>query len=109
MRKGNIFLAAPNRSREEFFEPLIASGKVRIERIISHSNSSPEGFWYDQEESEWVMVVSGSAAIRIEGEEQILILRAGDWIDIPPRLRHRVEWTDPVQKTVWLAVFYDRK
>ena len=30
----------------------------------------------------------------------------GDWVNIPARVRHRVEWTDPKQKTVWLAVFY---
>ncbi|MDA8308062.1 MAG: cupin domain-containing protein [Deltaproteobacteria bacterium] len=106
MRKGNIYTAVPQSSPEEIFETLIDSGKVRIERIISDSNRSPEGFWYDQEESEWVMVLCGTAGLRFEGDQEILVLRPGDWVDIPAHLRHRVEWTDPGRKTVWLAVFY---
>ncbi|MDR3555393.1 MAG: cupin domain-containing protein [Syntrophobacteraceae bacterium] len=106
MRKGNIYTAVPQSLPEEIFETLIDSGAVRIERIISDSNCSPEGFWYDQEESEWVMVLEGSAGLRFEGDEQILVLRPGDWVDIPAHLKHRVEWTEPGRKTVWLAVFY---
>ena len=108
MRKGNIYSSVPERSPEEIFETLIDSGKIRIERIISDSNRSPEGFWYDQGESEWVMVLSGSAGLRFEGKDEVLVLKPGDWVDIPAHLRHRVEWTDPERKTVWLAVFYDK-
>ena len=107
VRKGNIYTPVAHRLPEEFFETLLDSGKVRIERIISHSNRSPDGFWYDQEKSEWVIVLSGSAGLKFEGDEKILVLRPGDWVDIPAHLRHRVEWTDPEQKTVWLAVFYE--
>ncbi len=106
MKKGNIYTAVPELLPEEFFETLTASGKVRVERIISDGSRSPDGFWYDQEESEWVMVLAGSAGLRFEGDEQIVILKPGDWVDIPAHSRHRVEWTDPEQKTVWLGVFY---
>ncbi|MDR3567117.1 MAG: cupin domain-containing protein [Syntrophobacteraceae bacterium] len=106
IKKGNIYAATANHSPEEIFETLIDSGKVRIERILSYSSRSPDGFWYDQEEAEWVLVISGSAGLKFEGEEDILVLRPGDWVEIGAHVRHRVEWTDPGEKTVWLAVFY---
>ena len=40
------------------------------------------------------------------GREQVVEMRPGDHIHLPPRQRHRVEWTDPAQDTVWLAVHY---
>ncbi len=106
MRKGNIYSVVPDRAPEEIFETLVDSGDVRIERIISDAHASPEGFWYDQDENEWIMVVQGRAGLRFEGEDQIVLLGPGDWVDIPAHARHRVEWTDTKQKTVWLAVFY---
>lgn len=78
---------------------------VRIERIVSLGQASPPGFWYDQEEGEWVMVVEGAARLEVEGRGEI-VLGAGDWIDLPAHTRHRVAWTQPDAVTVWLAVFY---
>ncbi len=106
MRKGNIYSAIPERFPEEILETLVNSGRVRIERIISNSHFSPEEFWYDQAESEFVLLIEGSAALRFGGEDEIVLLKPGDWVNIPAHVRHRVEWTDPKQKTVWLAVFY---
>ncbi len=106
MRKGNIYSDVPDRAPEEIIEILADSGKVRIERIISDAHSSPEGSWYDQDENEWVLLLEGSAGLRFDGSGELLILKPGDWVDIAAHLRHRVEWTDPKQKTVWLAVFY---
>ena len=88
----------PDRLPEEIFETLASSGRVRIERIISDSHASPEGFWYDQDENEWVLLLKGSAALRFEGEERSCVLKPGDWVDIPAHVRHRVEWTDPKAK-----------
>ncbi len=106
MRKGNIYSDIPERVPEEIFETLGESGEVRVERIISDSHASPEGFWYDQDQSEFVLLLKGSAGMRFEGEDEIVLLRPGDWVDIPAHVRHRVEWTDSEQKTVWLAVSY---
>ena len=50
MRKGNIYSVVPDRAPEEIFETLVDSGEVRVERIISDSHASPEGFWYDQDQ-----------------------------------------------------------
>ncbi len=91
MRKGNIYASVPESFPEEFFETLIDSGKVRIERIVSDSSSSPAGFWYDQEEAEWVMVLGGSAQLRFEANDEVLVLKPGDWVDIPAHSKHRVD------------------
>ncbi|MCE5245184.1 MAG: cupin domain-containing protein [Syntrophobacteraceae bacterium] len=101
----NIFSDLPD-SSEEIFETLVSSKGVRIERIVSSGQASPEGFWYDQDESEWVVLLQGRAALRTDGSDEVIGLEPGDAVNIPAHLRHRVEWTDPDVKTVWLAVFY---
>jgi cupin 2 domain-containing protein len=106
MLKGNVYSAIPERFKDEILETLVDSERVRIQRIISDSHKSPEGFWYDQPEGEFVLLLEGLAALRFEGEDEVSVLNPGDWVDIPPHVRHRVEWTDPEQKTVWLAVFH---
>lgn len=106
MRTGNIFSDIPDHFPEEKFEMLAEGGQARVERIISDAHASPEGFWYDQDEPEWVMVLRGCASLRFDGKEELIVLGPGDWVDIPAHARHRVEWTDPEEKTVWLAVFY---
>jgi cupin 2 domain-containing protein len=51
-------------------------------------------------------VLKGEAKLIFEDEAAPRDLQAGDFVDIPPHCRHRVEWTDPEVPTVWLAVFY---
>jgi cupin 2 domain-containing protein len=102
----NLFDEVPRALGEEQFKTLLASRSVRIERIVSMGQSSPPGFWYDQEEGEWVVVLKGAAKLLVEGEAAPLRLGPGDFIDLPAHTRHRVEWTDPTTPTVWLAVFY---
>jgi len=106
MRGDNMYAGVPDSFPDEIMETLVASGKVRIERIVSDAHRSPEGFWYDQAESEFVLLLEGSAGLKFEGDEELHVLRRGDWIDIPAHVRHRVEWTDTGEKTIWLAVFY---
>jgi cupin 2 domain-containing protein len=102
----NLFDEVPCALGEEQFKSLLISRNVRIERIVSMGQSSPPGFWYDQEEGEWVVVLKGAAKLLVEGEDTPLRLGPGDFIDLPAHTRHRVEWTDPTTPTVWLAVFY---
>ena len=52
------------------------------------------------------MVIKGRAQLMIEGDTCPITLAAGDYINIPAGVRHRVHWTDPQQQTVWLAVHY---
>lgn len=102
----NIFADIPAALPEELIETLKETVNVRIERIVSLGHASPPGFWYDQPQHEWVILLQGAARLRIEGEEQAVEMTPGSFVDIPAHKRHRVEWTDPVQVTVWLAVFY---
>lgn len=89
---------------EELCQVLWQTGFVRLERIVSHGHSTPAGQWYDQDTDEWVVLLCGAATLRIEGEEDLLKMRPGDHVLLPAHRRHRVEWTDPNQSTVWLAV-----
>jgi cupin 2 domain-containing protein len=36
----------------------------------------------------------------------LIEMQAGDFLNIPAHQRHRVEWTIPGQKTIWLAIHY---
>jgi len=87
-------------------EALLTRPGLRIERIVSRGQASPPGFWYDQAEAEWVVVLAGAARLRFQDEAEARVLGPGDWLDIAPHRCHRVEWTDPTGPTVWLAVFY---
>lgn len=79
---------------------------LHIERIVSTGQASPQGFWYDQPGGGWVLIISGEAGLLIEGEASPRTLKTGDWVELPPHCRHRVEWTEPDHETVWLAVHY---
>lgn len=97
----NLFAEVPGDSPGEVSDMLFESEGVRIERIVSHSAASPEGFWYDQMQEEWVLMVRGEASLRIH-PDQLVSLKAGDHLLIPRHCRHRVEWTAP--GTIWLAI-----
>jgi len=101
---GNLFAALPAEAEQELVEALIERPGVRIERIVSTGQASPAGFWYDQAEDEFVVVLSGSAVLRFEDGDRLMRLAPGHWVEIPAHVRHRVEQTDPGQPTVWLAV-----
>lgn len=81
-------------------------GSLRIERIVSTGQASPPGFWYDQEEHEWVLLLAGRAGLRFEDEDEERELVPGDPVLIPAHARHRVEWTADDEPTIWLAIFY---
>ena len=102
----NIFEGSARQLDKEDVEELICTEALRVERIVSHGHASPPGFWYDQRESEWVMLLSGRARLQFEGESGTVDLKPGDWVNIPAPARHRVEWTQPGIDSVWLAIFY---
>lgn len=106
MKARSLFREIPDELPHELFEDLLETNLVRIERIVSAAHASPEGFWYDQEQHEWVLVVKGSAGLRFEDDEEVVVLKPGDWINIPAHKKHRVEWTDPQEHTIWLAIHY---
>ena len=101
----NIFEHLPDASDEEKFQILLTQPNLKIERIVSHGQSSPKGYWYDQEQSEWIMLLQGSAGIEFKGQEPIA-LKPGDYLNIPAHQQHRVVWTEPNVTTLWLAIHY---
>ena len=102
---GNLFERLPPDLKEESFEELLQAGQVKLERIVSKGHASPEGFWYDQPLGEWVLLLQGAAVVQIEGQDSQR-LEPGGYLNLPAHTRHRVEWTDPEQEAVWLAVHY---
>jgi cupin 2 domain-containing protein len=106
MKITNLFADIPDSIPEELVEELATSDAVRIERIISQGQASPPGFWYDQDNSEWVLLLKGSAGLLLEGEDEVIELLPGDSLNIPAHRKHRVEHTAADSETIWLAVYY---
>ncbi|MBT3071550.1 cupin domain-containing protein [Rhodomicrobium sp. Az07] len=105
---GNIFANLPVMgSAEEDIAALLDVPGLRVERIVSTGQASPPGFWYDQPREEWVMLLSGAARLRFDGEGEARALKPGDFVFIPAHRRHRVDWTSPDAPTVWLALHFD--
>jgi cupin 2 domain-containing protein len=103
---GSLLKGIPDEFPEEIFDTICSTDNVKIERIVSRGHASPEGFWYDQEKAEFVLVVKGSAGLKLENEDDIVVLKPGDYFNIGAHVKHRVEWTDSTCETIWLAVYY---
>lgn len=106
----NLFANIPDDLSEEFFEDIVKSNNVRIERIISNGQTSPESGWYDQNQNEWVIVIKGRAQLTFLNEafenNKVVDLGPGDYLNIPSHTKHKVSYTETSQPTIWLAVFY---
>lgn len=101
----NIFSNIPSELPNEIFEDIIITENLRVERIVSKGQTSPDTGWYDQNESEWVIVLSGYGVIEyINGVK--VTLKQGDYLNIKAHEKHRVVETSPDETTVWLAIFY---
>ena len=103
---GNLLADLPRALADEEVATLAASEHMRLVRVVSTGQASPEGAWYDQAEAEWVVVLCGRAGLRFEGEDADRELGPGDYVHIPAHARHRVAWTAPDTPTVWLALHY---
>jgi cupin 2 domain-containing protein len=102
----NLFAEIPGNPRDELVETILQTSGFRVERIVSRGHCSPDGFWYDQDEHEWVVLLKGSAVLRFEDQSENIIMNPGNYINIEKHRRHRVEWTDPEHETIWLAIHY---
>jgi cupin 2 domain-containing protein len=105
MKPPNLLHALPAQLPSEIVDVLVCSAGMRIERIVSRGHCSPEGFWYQQTENEWVTLLAGEARLCFD-DGSVLHMTPGDHVEIRAGQRHRVEWTAPDVATVWLAVFY---
>jgi len=106
MQTGNLYGQMPAKLSDEVVEILVRGKGMRIERIVSKGHCSPPGFWYDQADDEWVVLLKGEAVLRFERDHRVLHLAEGAYVNIPAHERHRVESTAADTETVWLAVFY---
>jgi len=107
IRSGNLLAHLPDAQQAEVVQVLLEQpGSVRIERIVSQGQVTPEGAWYDQDHEEWVLLLTGAAELQLADEVVARRLEPGDWLHLPAYCRHRVVWTAPEQETVWLAMHW---
>lgn len=102
----NLFDNIPAALPQELFQTLAEKGNVRIERIVSEGQTTAKGEWYCQAWDEWVILLAGSAGLLFDGDIAPRILKPGDYLLIPTGCRHRVEWTEPDIKSIWIAVHF---
>ncbi len=89
----------PEQLPEQELTDILLAGQTRIERIVSHGQTSD---WYDQPEDEWVCVLRGVGELTyVDGSRQRL--QAGDTVYLPAHCRHRVSYTSEL--CIWLCVF----
>ena len=98
MKAQDLLCGIPADLSEELCTIILQANNLRVERIVSQGHASPLGFWYDQEEDEWIIVLEGSATLQFDGEAEPVKLRRGSYLNIPAHTRHRIAWTDPNQK-----------
>ena len=80
MEKYNIFeQIIVDKNEEKFFE-IFKNETIKIEKIVSNGQKSPENFWYEQEKSEFVLLLEGFAILEFENRE--VELKKGDCLNI---------------------------
>lgn len=80
---------------------LLDNSSTRIERIYSYGEVSPVGFYYNQDEDEFVKIEEGNAIIEVEGKE--IVMNKGDELFLPRHTKHRINYTS--DNCVWYCVF----
>ncbi len=106
LSRGNILAPLPTDRNAEHFDALLQLDDGKVERIVSFGQCSPEGFWYDQDHSEWLLLLRGQAKLEVEGFPGLVDLGPGDYVNLTAHTRHRVAWTTPEEPTIWLAIHY---
>jgi len=101
--KGNLYSIdkIPN-SGEEFFINLYKGKSILIEKIISGDKKSPAQDWLCQNKDEWVILLRGKSVIRFEN--QTINLKEGDYLYIPKKTKHKIDFLSQRPKCIWLAI-----
>lgn len=100
----SLFADIPRQLPFELCQTLFENPSIRIERIVSEGHVSAENFWYDQEQSEWVMLLQGQAKLSIMGADSVE-LNPGDYLLLPTHCKHRVDWSSKDPACIWLAIY----
>ncbi|WP_294253143.1 hypothetical protein [uncultured Sphingomonas sp.] len=102
----NLLRDLPEARDDEVFTDLFKRPGVRIERIVSRGQATPEEAPMVQAWDEWVVLLEGAAGIRIEDSAEVR-LGPGDHLLIRADQKHWVTWTARDRPSVWLAVHLD--
>jgi len=103
VKVGNLLSKLPAARRAEAFTELLARPGIRVERIVSRGQATPERKPMVQDSDEWVLLLEGAAGLRIEDSDEVR-LGPGDHVWIAAGRRHWVTWTAKDRATVWLAI-----
>lgn len=104
VEKYNIFEEiVVDKNEEKFFE-IFKNETIKVEKIVSNGQKSPQNFWYEQEKSEFILLLEGFAILEFENRE--VELKKGDCLNIEAFKKHRVKFTSLDEPTIWFAVFY---
>lgn len=90
----------PQSINDELFEDILNFKNISIKRIISPSEFKSEEFI--QDEDEWVLVLQGSAKLKVE--DKVIELKRGDSFFIKSKTPHQVITTSKEPLCIWLAV-----
>lgn len=101
----NLLAKLPAAKRAEVFTELLARPGIRVERIVSRGQATPEDEPMVQDSDEWVLLLEGGAGIRIEDSDETR-LGPGDHLWIARGQKHWVIWTAKDRPTVWLAIHF---
>jgi cupin 2 domain-containing protein len=104
MEKYNIFEQIIVDKKEEIFFEIFKNKTIKVEKIVSNGQKSPENFWYEQDKSEFILLLEGFAIL--EFENRVVELKKGDCLNIEAMEKHRVKFTSLEESTIWFAVFY---
>lgn len=106
IKRGNVYRSLPSARDKEVFDVLSLENGVKIERITSLGQVTPEGKWLIGKKDEWVILLQGGARLSFKRGATTLLMKPGDYVFIPRGFYHRIEWTTPQEKSLWLAVHF---
>lgn len=106
LKPANLFARLPAAKRAEGVTELLDRPGLRLERIVSHGQATPEDAPMVQDRDEWVVLLQGAAGLRIAGFEEVT-LKPGDHLLIEKGAAHWVTWTAKGEPSVWLALHFD--
>ena len=87
---------------DELTSLLVDESTIRIERIVSTGQVSG---WYDQDATEFVVLLQGNAEIEFDNNRIVTVSR-GDTLLIQSHERHRLKYTSTDPPCIWLCVFF---
>ncbi|MFA5404287.1 MAG: cupin domain-containing protein [Ignavibacteria bacterium] len=89
--------------KNELFFELFKNDNCLIEKIVSSGQSTNENEWLEEDSNEFVILLQGESELKFETGEKI-VLKKGDYLLIPAKTKHRVNYTSLNPQCIWLAI-----